>query len=194
MPGALRSATGSARVALLRAFFRQPRRLQGTGRSQRSQARWRRDEMQWNPSGFSVWLGEPIEPEEEESRSRLTRYVVKAPVALERGVRSGDVTGQLSVGVSGSLVAAFRAGLSGGPVGSRPGPGRTRRELPGTMLESLSRRDAAKDGGRPRGGASATATPVQRSRGRAPTRPLEPQTERRPFGSAHLCYRAVTKV
>ena len=40
--------------------------------------------MQWSPSGFSVWLGDPIEPHEVESRLRLARYIVKSPVALDR--------------------------------------------------------------------------------------------------------------
>jgi hypothetical protein len=38
----------------------------------------------WSPSGFSVFLGEPIEPTAEQSRLRLARYLVKPPIALER--------------------------------------------------------------------------------------------------------------
>jgi hypothetical protein len=40
--------------------------------------------LQWNPSGFSVWLGDPIEPYQTESRQRLARYLTKSPVALHR--------------------------------------------------------------------------------------------------------------
>ena len=40
--------------------------------------------MQWNPTGFSVWLGDPIHPYEVESRQRLARYICKSPIALHR--------------------------------------------------------------------------------------------------------------
>ncbi|NDD31637.1 MAG: hypothetical protein EB084_25585, partial [Proteobacteria bacterium] len=40
--------------------------------------------MGWNPTGFSVWVGDPIEPEQTLSRLRLARYITKGPVALER--------------------------------------------------------------------------------------------------------------
>jgi len=40
--------------------------------------------MQWAPTGFSVWIGNPIEPHETASRLRLARYLVKPPVCLER--------------------------------------------------------------------------------------------------------------
>jgi len=38
----------------------------------------------WYPSGFSVFLGESIAPWNTESRLRLARYLLKAPVSLER--------------------------------------------------------------------------------------------------------------
>jgi hypothetical protein len=40
--------------------------------------------MQWSPTGFSVWLGDPIYPHEVESRLRLARYLVKPSIALNR--------------------------------------------------------------------------------------------------------------
>jgi hypothetical protein len=40
--------------------------------------------MQWSPTGFSVWLGDPIYPHEVESRLRLARYLVKPAIALNR--------------------------------------------------------------------------------------------------------------
>ena len=40
--------------------------------------------LAWNPSGFSCWLGTPIEPEQRESRQRLARYIVRPVVSLER--------------------------------------------------------------------------------------------------------------
>lgn len=40
--------------------------------------------MGWNPTGFSVWVGEPIGPDETISRQRLSRTITKAPVAHER--------------------------------------------------------------------------------------------------------------
>lgn len=40
--------------------------------------------MQWSPTGFSVWIGAPIEPHETASRLRLARYLVKPPISLER--------------------------------------------------------------------------------------------------------------
>jgi len=38
----------------------------------------------WEHSGFSVFLGDPITPWNHESRQRLARYLVKAPLSLER--------------------------------------------------------------------------------------------------------------
>ncbi len=40
--------------------------------------------LAWNPSGFSVFVGEPIAPYNNESRERLARYLVKPAIALER--------------------------------------------------------------------------------------------------------------
>jgi hypothetical protein len=40
--------------------------------------------LNWNPSGFSVFVGDPIAPENSASRERLARYLVKPAVALER--------------------------------------------------------------------------------------------------------------
>lgn len=40
--------------------------------------------LAWEHSGFSAWVGAPILPEEVSSRLRLARYLVKAPVSLER--------------------------------------------------------------------------------------------------------------
>ena len=40
--------------------------------------------LSWEHSGFSVWVEAPILPEEVSSRLRLARYLVKAPVSLER--------------------------------------------------------------------------------------------------------------
>ncbi len=40
--------------------------------------------LSWEHSGFSVWCGEPVQPWETESRQRLARYLVKAPLSLER--------------------------------------------------------------------------------------------------------------
>ena len=40
--------------------------------------------MQWQPSGFSVWIGDPIQPQETESRRRLARYLLKPPLSLDR--------------------------------------------------------------------------------------------------------------
>ena len=38
----------------------------------------------WSHSGFSVFVGRSIEPDDEEARLRLARYLVKGPVSLER--------------------------------------------------------------------------------------------------------------
>jgi hypothetical protein len=40
--------------------------------------------LAWNPSGFSVFVGDPISAENTASRERLARYLVKPAVALER--------------------------------------------------------------------------------------------------------------
>lgn len=40
--------------------------------------------LSWGHSGFSIWYGVPIQPWETESRQRLARYLIKAPVSLER--------------------------------------------------------------------------------------------------------------
>ena len=40
--------------------------------------------LKWSRSGFSAWLGAPIEPEQKESRQRLARYLVRPVVSLER--------------------------------------------------------------------------------------------------------------
>jgi len=40
--------------------------------------------MQWSPTGFSVWLGAPVQPHETASRLRLARYLAKPPISLER--------------------------------------------------------------------------------------------------------------
>lgn len=40
--------------------------------------------LSWNPSGFSVFVGEPVAPHQTESRERLARYVVKPAIAIER--------------------------------------------------------------------------------------------------------------
>jgi hypothetical protein len=40
--------------------------------------------LSWSPSGFSVFVGDPVAPHEIESRERLARYVVKPAIALER--------------------------------------------------------------------------------------------------------------
>ncbi|MHB2019831.1 MAG: transposase, partial [Candidatus Xenobia bacterium] len=44
----------------------------------------------WNPSGFSVFVGEPVDPHQTESRERLARYVVKPAVALDRMLYNPD--------------------------------------------------------------------------------------------------------
>ena len=38
----------------------------------------------WQHSGFRVWLGDDILPEEDEKRLFISRYLAKAPVALKR--------------------------------------------------------------------------------------------------------------
>ena len=38
----------------------------------------------WQHSGFNVWLGEDILPEEKEERLFVSRYLVKCPLSLER--------------------------------------------------------------------------------------------------------------
>jgi DNA-directed RNA polymerase subunit RPC12/RpoP len=40
--------------------------------------------LSWSPSGFSVFLGDPIADHQPESLERLARYLVKPPVSLER--------------------------------------------------------------------------------------------------------------
>jgi hypothetical protein len=40
--------------------------------------------LSWNNTGFSVWIGDPIEPEDEDSRRFLSRYIHRAPISLER--------------------------------------------------------------------------------------------------------------
>jgi hypothetical protein len=38
----------------------------------------------WRHPGFSVYQGEPIAPDDHETRQRLGRYMVHPPIALER--------------------------------------------------------------------------------------------------------------
>ncbi len=40
--------------------------------------------LSWEHSGFSVFVGDPVAPDQVESRERLARYVVKPAVALDR--------------------------------------------------------------------------------------------------------------
>src|SRR5262249_40772978 len=47
--------------------------------------------LAWRHAGFDVWVGEPVLPWEVESRKRLARYLLKAPLSLER-MRYDDQT------------------------------------------------------------------------------------------------------
>lgn len=38
----------------------------------------------WQHSGFNVWLGADIMPEEKEERLFVSRYLVKCPLSLDR--------------------------------------------------------------------------------------------------------------
>jgi hypothetical protein len=40
--------------------------------------------LSWEYSGFSVFVGDPVAPDQVESRERLARYVVKPAIALDR--------------------------------------------------------------------------------------------------------------
>jgi hypothetical protein len=40
--------------------------------------------LSWNNTGFSVWIGDPIAPEDDDARRFLSRYIHRAPISLEK--------------------------------------------------------------------------------------------------------------